>query len=227
MDAAAGYRPTRPRLRRTLGELDAFLRAPRDPIAPDTLAAAPRGDGRCVLVLPCALRGDRYTAAFRAGLAGIGYAAHDWSLGSNLGPTRRLLDGAEDRLIQLALRHGPVSLVGFTLGGLFARWLASRHPGHVRQVVTVCSPFRAPVESVFVSLRPVLPFWRGRDVARRPAVPTCALYSRADGIVAWESCRADDEPALEIAGHHATVACDAEVFRAVAEVLAYGGAATG
>ena len=83
-------------------------------------AVAPKGDGHTVLVLPGFRRDDRYTARVRLFLTSIGYSAHGWNLGVNIGPTKRLLDGAAERLVELSNECGAVSLVGFSMGGLFA-----------------------------------------------------------------------------------------------------------
>jgi hypothetical protein len=67
------------------------------------------------------LRGDGYTQHVRDLLNALGYTSCGWQLGINVGPTRRLLDGSAERLIEISDRHGPASIVGFSMGGLFAR----------------------------------------------------------------------------------------------------------
>src|ERR1700722_5361213 len=88
----------RPPLRRTFAEAMALFSPARMPPVDALLAAAPRGDGHAVLVLPGLFCGDGYTAVVREHLSTLGYAAHGWDLGTNIGPTRRLLQGAMDRL---------------------------------------------------------------------------------------------------------------------------------
>jgi esterase/lipase len=146
----------RPPLRRTAIEFAALVWP--TPILPvdSFTAGAPAGDGHAVLVLPASLRGDPYTESVRRFLTAIGYSAHGWNLGLTIGPTRRLLDGAADRLIGLSDQYGPVSLVGFSMGGLFARWLSLRMPARVRQVITVGSPIQAPARNFFLPLEPIL-----------------------------------------------------------------------
>jgi hypothetical protein len=85
------------------------------------IAASPRGDGHAVLLLPALAHGDPYTAQVRQFPGRIGYFAHGWGLGTNLGPAKSLLDDAAERLVELSDRHRPVSLVGFSMGSLFAR----------------------------------------------------------------------------------------------------------
>lgn len=107
------------------------------------LRAIGRGDRHPVLVLPGFMGGDLSTTALRRYIRSSGYWAHGWRLGSNLGPTRALLDGVRDRLDALHGRHGrPVSLVGWSGGGIFARYLARENPTCVRQVITLGSPLQ-------------------------------------------------------------------------------------
>jgi pimeloyl-ACP methyl ester carboxylesterase len=137
------------------------------------LALAPRGDGHPVLVLPGWLASDRSTQILRTFLRGLGYRAHGWNLERNEGPTAEIREGLVRRLAEIKNRHGrAVSLVGWSLGGVYARELARRYPSDVRQVITLASPFRDR-----------------RELQRAPLpVPTTAVYSRSDGIVPWSRC---------------------------------------
>ena len=121
--------------------------------------------------------------------------------GVNLGPTAHLLRGALNRLAELSQLHGPVSVVGFSMGGLFARWLAQREPAQVRRVITVCSPFSDPARSLFVSLDRVLHLWPGVDlrslaeeVGRPLTVPgsfrSAAMTASSPGSIAATSRQA-------------------------------------
>jgi len=219
----------RPPLPLTLAEAVALIRrAPRPDIA-NLLATAPRGDGHAVLVLPALACSDRYTRVFRNFLIRLGYIPHGWSLGANIGPTQRLMNGAAERLIALSDAHGPVSIIGFSLGGLFARWLALHSPDRVRQVISVCSPIHQPARNFWLPLQPFLGLWRGHDlaslaeaVARPLPVPRTILYSRRDGLVNWSACldAACPEDCIEIAGPHVLIARDPQVMGIVAERLA-------
>jgi pimeloyl-ACP methyl ester carboxylesterase len=166
------------------------------------LARAPRGDGHPVLVLPGWLASDRSTWALRRFLRDRGYHVHGWRLGRNLGPDASTVAGLAARLAALRDRHGrKISLVGWSLGGIYARELARRFPGDVRQVITLASPFRAPAATS------VSRFYRARRSEARPElrqrlgdplpVPSTSLYSRTDGVVAWRSCIQDDGPFAE------------------------------
>jgi hypothetical protein len=217
--------------RRLAAEAVALARAsPFPALDPATLRDLPRGDGHAVLVLPASLRGDDQTAQLRAFLVGLGYAAFGWNLGVNLGPTARSVRETGRRLADLSTRHGAVSLVGFSMGGLFARLLAARHPAQVRQVITVCSPIREPARSVWIPLEAFLGLWPGVDlralsaeVQLRPPVPSTCIYSRDDGIVRWTSCLDETGPAesnVEVSGCHVTMPHNPEVVRVLAARLA-------
>jgi pimeloyl-ACP methyl ester carboxylesterase len=105
------------------------------------LAALPRGDGHPVLVLPGLGGGDAPTILLRAVLRRLGYPAYGWGLGRNVGPTARAVNGLRSRLDDLTVRFGvATSLVGLSLGGIYARQLARRAPDAVRQVITLGSP---------------------------------------------------------------------------------------
>jgi pimeloyl-ACP methyl ester carboxylesterase len=111
-------------------------------VAAPWLATAPRGDGHGVLVLPGLLASDTSTLALRGYLGWLGYDVRGWDLGRNRGPTEEVLAGMPRALLAHARRTGgPVSLVGWSLGGIYARELARRHAKHVRQVITLGSPF--------------------------------------------------------------------------------------
>jgi pimeloyl-ACP methyl ester carboxylesterase len=198
------------------------------PATADILATAPRGAGGPILLLPGVFRTDAQTSDLRAVLSQLGYTPFGWELGRNLGPTQKLMRGARLRLQQLAEAHGPVALVGFSMGGLFARWLAIQEPSLVHRVITIGSPWRDPVRSVYVPAMLVRLAWRNKnldsmaaDIARTMPVPVTSLFSRRDGIVAWESCLDPDahHTNVEVQCPHVLMEQDASVFRAVAEAL--------
>jgi pimeloyl-ACP methyl ester carboxylesterase len=164
----------------------------------------------------------------RATLRQIGYRSFGWGLGINVGPTPRILAGMEQRLLGLHAEYGPLIVVGFSLGGVFARLLAHLHPDKVSQVMTVCSPFRRTLDSAFLPLRPLLPVWRTQGlpaleakVAGKLPVPGTFIYTRNDGIVAWESCIEPTQPedCFEISGMHMTITRDPEVVEIIARRL--------
>jgi pimeloyl-ACP methyl ester carboxylesterase len=110
------------------------------------LKLAPRGDGHPVIVLPGLGAGDRSTQLLRRYLRGRGYDVHGWGQGRNLGPRDGVEAGMFDLLESLHGKHGrKVSLVGWSLGGAYARLLASKRPELVRSVVTLGSPFAGKI----------------------------------------------------------------------------------
>jgi pimeloyl-ACP methyl ester carboxylesterase len=211
---------------RALLEFAAFLSA--YPI----LQRAPRGDGHPVLVFPGFMASDFSTRALRRFLRSRGYAVHGWGLGRNLGPSPELALRMVERLHDVRGRHGRgVSLVGWSLGGIYARELARAFPGDVRQVITLASPFR-DVEATnvprflrAVARRRALPDeeMRRRQLHVPLPVPTTAIYSRTDGIAAWRSCRVDDGPLsenIEVASSHLGIGHHPVALLTIADRLA-------
>ncbi len=168
-------------------------------VAAPWLSLAPRGDGHGVLVLPGLLATDSSTVPLRWFLGWLGYDVRGWSLARNLGPTDKVLDEMPRTLSALAEHTGgPVSVIGQSLGGIYARELAREHPGLTRQVITLASPF-ALADSRHSRAHGVyqrhahLHAPGGRvptleQVARPIEVPSTAVYSRWDGIVSWQTC---------------------------------------
>ena len=123
---------------RALHEFGAFLGAL------PLLSLAPRGDGHPVLVLPGLVASDTSTRPLRSFLRGKGYAVSGWRQGRNFGLREGVQHGMVDLVHELNDKHGrKVSLVGWSLGGLYARQLAKMMPDRVRSVITLGSPFAA------------------------------------------------------------------------------------
>jgi pimeloyl-ACP methyl ester carboxylesterase len=218
---------TKPPLGLTLRDFLAFT--PAQKINHRSVAGCPPGDGGPVLVMPGILHDDRQTQAFRDGLKMLEYNALGWELGRNLGPTARLMEGTSVRLSRVARDYGPVRLVGFSMGGLFARFLAQAKPHLVRQVITVCSPFADPLHSAWLPSGPAQALWRDVDLGTiaymtrlRPPGPWAAIYSRLDGVVAWQACRdeAAMENCMEVPVRHRVAMSETAVLVAVAKCLA-------
>jgi pimeloyl-ACP methyl ester carboxylesterase len=167
----------------------------------------PVGDGHPVLVLPGLLAGDGSTWILRRILRRLGYRAHGWGLGRNVGPTAKAVAGMADRLDRLTGRYGePISIIGWSLGGIFARSLARQDPSSVRQVITLGSPFaiRAASESRatpsfqrFQHLHSIAPEFPLPMESEPLPVPTTSIYSRLDGMVAWRTCLNPPSPRAE------------------------------
>jgi pimeloyl-ACP methyl ester carboxylesterase len=162
------------------------------------LAAAPRGDGHGVLVLPGFLATDTSTGVLRRFLRMLGYNVRGWEIGRNVGPTERVLDHLPRAVTAFAnWTDRPVSLIGWSLGGIYARELARQDPERVRQVITLGSPFAlgdSPQSRADGLYRRHAYLHAGdrvpppEQVMRPIPVPSTGAYSRRDGIVSWQAC---------------------------------------
>src|SRR4051794_36144293 len=165
------------------------------------LRLAPRGEPHPVLVLPGLMASDLSTRVLRGWLSSLGYPVVGWALGRNRGPTEEVVTELPALVGRLADEHGsPVSIVGWSLGGIFARRLALRAPRSVRQVVSLGSPFSmagrpvtdgSPGSRVYQRLAPLhsttrISTARG-SLARPLPVPSTAVYSKWDGVVDWRA----------------------------------------
>jgi pimeloyl-ACP methyl ester carboxylesterase len=222
-----GQGRTRPRYRQLLREFGAAFTY--FPPLPDP-AAMPRGGGEIVLIVPAFLVGDSYSAPLRKFLAACGYRACGWGLGVNWGPTPALMAGLRRRFAELrAEQGGPITLIGISLGGLMARYLAYEFPQDVRQVITLASPYNLPTLSTLEPLvRLCAPFYSAAIEIGRLAeplpVPAAALFTREDAVVAWESCIDGQEScaAIDVGGPHILICRNPKALAAVAQQLAKG-----
>ena len=185
---------------RMFAELGAFAAA-----LPLLHASVPRGDGHPVLVLPGLSVGDGATAPLRAFLRRKGYASYGWEMGRNLGPRPGIEEGLIARLKTIAAKHGrTVSLVGWSLGGLYARQLTRILPDHVRGVITLASPFNGDLRATNAwrfyerhSGRRIDEEYAGGPLHMPLHVPSTAIYSRSDGICSWRICMEREGPMAE------------------------------
>lgn len=188
------------------------------------------GDGHPVMVLPGFAAGDGSTGPLRAFLSGGGYAAHGLNLGRNVGLRPGVVALQLDRLWEIRKRYGrKVSLIGWSLGGVFARELAKRAPEDVRLVITLGSPLRGhPKASNAWRLYEALAGHTVDHVRLHiddspPPVPMTAIFSRTDGIVAWPCCMVDDGPdkeSVEIEASHCGLGHHPAALYVIADRLA-------
>ncbi len=206
------------------------------PLAAPALATAPRGDGHPVMVLPGFVADDASTRVLRHFLRARGHNAGGWELGRNLGP--KAIGAQGEALVERVLAwHATsgrtVSLVGWSLGGIMARIIARRVPHAVRQVVTFGSPFSGDPRATNVwRAYELLAGQRVDDPVARSLlaegagpldVPSSAIFSRDDGIVAWQNCCGTDGDrceGIEVRGTHLGLASNPAVLYAVADRLA-------
>ncbi|MCY1672758.1 alpha/beta hydrolase [Novosphingobium sp. SL115] len=227
----------RPQMGWTMLETPRFLtEAAMLALAWPMLGKAPRGDGHPVMVLPGFATNDGMTVLLRSFLAKLGYQVFPWDLGWNLdqhsaGENGEHLAARIDAIA--AQTHQKVSLVGWSLGGVIAREAARRDHGGLRQIVTLGSPFTGnPRATSLTSLYEMLTgnVVTSDETAARYAgghhplpVPSTAIFSRSDGITAWENCVSATDPHtenIEVHCSHFGFVANPGVFWAVADRLA-------
>jgi pimeloyl-ACP methyl ester carboxylesterase len=206
------------------------------PWAAPLLMQAPKGDGHPVLLLPGFMAGDTSMKPLKKYLEKLGYQVFHWELGRNLGP-RAIGPNGEKLIKRLDEIHADtgrkVSLVGWSLGGTLARQLSRRRPDLVRQVISLGSPITGTPKSTNA--------WRAYqwmtgqkvdDPAVKvqmaeshevPPVPSTAIFSKHDGIVAWQNSRepqAAHTDNIEVRGSHCGLGVNPAVMWAIADRLA-------
>jgi len=194
------------------------------------LRSAPPGDGHSVLVFPGLTASDASTLTLRDFLRAQGYKSHEWGLGLNLGPREGVLDACLDRVRKLRAESGrKVSLIGWSLGGIYAREIAKLAADDVRCVITLGTPFTGSPRATNA--------WRVYELASGeridsmdnshfaspPPVPTTSIFSRTDGVVAWQ-CSIERETSqvenIEVEASHIGLGTHPAVIYAVADRLA-------
>ncbi len=213
----------RPSLFRLPHEFASFLFY--NPEAPD--GASIDGQGHRVMVLPGLMTWDAFTGNLRAHLARCGYRPQGWGQGLNWGPTERIRTGIRDRLDQLCdAEGGPVSVIGVSMGGILARDLAHDRPDHVKRLVSIVSPTHFPTASYAEYLVGVLKPFYSTDIDTERygdplAMPALHLFTRDDGLLAWQSCQGCDPASttVEVEGPHVTICRNPKVLATVAEWL--------
>lgn len=159
------------------------------------LRKAPMGDGHPVIVFPGLSASDGSTMPLRSFLDRLGYDTSGWNQGFNFGPRAGVLQAAKQQVIDTCQVTGKkVSLIGWSLGGIYARELAKELPDYVRSVITMGTPFSGSHQSTNA--------WRlyeltsGHDIhltvaqfdlPAAPPMPTTSIYSKTDGVVAWSA----------------------------------------
>lgn len=203
-------------------------------VALPLLRRLPKGDGHHLIVLPGFTTGDGSTKPLRRLLRDLGYHTHGWRLGVNVGPTREILDGLGTLIERVhAEAQAPVTLIGWSLGGIYARELARATPERVRQVITLGSPIQmieqdtSSATRIWDSLEHLHTpdFKREVRAAFRPhlEVPTTSIYSRTDGVVNWQSSlvrRTGSSENIRVSGSHCGLGFNTSVIYAIADRLA-------
>lgn len=194
----------------------------------------PKGDGHIVMVLPGFLTNDSVTAPLRFFLKSNGYTPKPWELGRNYAN----YEDIEDKMLNMVKRYAEesgqkISLIGWSAGGIFSRALAKEVPEYVRQVVTLGSPFRGVAGKTNLQfITEVITGKKNEEIEKvileRSAgglkVPNTAIYSRLDGIVAWQSCMNEIEDYsaenVEVFASHVGLGFDPMTLVCIADRLA-------
>jgi len=213
---------------RAIPELFGFAAA-----LPTLTALVPRGDGQPVLILPGLTAGDSSTVSMRRFLKTKGYPTYGWKMGLNFGPRPGVEQGLIDLVENLADKYDrKVSIVGWSLGGIYARQLGKMMPKLVRQVISMGSPFGGSPRATNA--------WRvyemasgqsshdgerhmGGAISAPAPVPSTAIYSKTDGICAWQNCievQSDIAENIEVRGSHCGLGHHPAAVYAVADRLA-------
>lgn len=198
------------------------------------LSLAPRGDGHPVLVLPGLLADDGSTRPLRDYLKSQGYRVHGWKQGHNRGLRGNVEAEMIARVDELYERHGQrrISLVGWSLGGLYARHIAKIRANKVRCMISLGSPFAGSPRSTnawqvyeWVSGTTVDEhlYLSSGTLSDAPPVPTTSVFSRTDAFCAWQSCLNEETDAaenIEVVGSHCGLGHHPAAVFAVADRLA-------
>jgi len=185
-----------------------------------------------VLVFPGFIASGTSTRPLRGFLDKTGYRSYCWKQGRNFGLRDGLEQRMRERVGELKDRHGrKVSLIGWSLGGVFAREIARQVPDDVRLVITMGSPFGAPkanhpwrlynlfADTPIEDMDPA----RFAEMRQPPPVPSTAIYSETDGIAAWQSCVERPGPlseSVEVYGSHCGFGFNALAYTVIADRLA-------
>jgi hypothetical protein len=197
--------------------------------------ALPRGDGHPVVIFP-GLAGERHSVGpLKKFCERLGYQVYDWGRGFNTGPqgdADRWIDELAHDIFRLAAPHQQtVSLIGWSLGGIYAREVGKKLGPRVRQVITLGTPFGGAAERNNVTwLYRLLngektapdAAWMAR-MATAPDVPTTSIFSRSDGVVVWQACLQDgnrhDTENVEVDGSHCGLGWNVDVLTLIADRL--------
>lgn len=197
------------------------------------LSRLPRGDGHPVLVLPGFMAGDRSTAPMRKLLDDLGYETHGWGLGRNVRIDAEREAAMHDVVEKIARESGKkVSIVGWSLGGVFAREIAKAMPDKVRLVISLGSPIsndrnHSNARRLFEMLNGATPepIRQGRyaQLDEAPPVPTTSILTRTDGVVGWRGSvqkAGGQTENIEVHASHLGLGVNPAVMVAIADRLA-------
>ena len=193
-----------------------------------TVALDVTGNGRPVMIVPGFMASDQTTSRLRRSLQDAGFEAHGWGLGRNRGIKADIFERLDERVEALECDQ-PLTLVGWSLGGLIAREYAKYAPHRVAKVVTLGSPFSGDPRSN--NAWRIYEFVAGYKVdappvdvtlSEKPPVPTCAVWSANDGVVAPHSARGqahESDLQIELDCTHMAFVARPDAIRAIAKAI--------
>ena len=202
-----------------------FLRGP-------SLLGKPRGDGQRIIVVPGFSTGDISTLPLRQYLASLGYRVSGWNMGVNSGDVLDAIALLNQRVqTEHAAEDEQIILIGWSLGGYLAREVARELPHAVAQVITMGTPVVGGPKYTRVA-----EYFRSsgmdlneieREVDARTVVPlkvpVTAIYSKRDGVVAWEACideTSDTVEHVEVMSSHIGMGISSTVYNIISTRLA-------
>lgn len=201
------------------------------------LKRLPAGDGHPVMLIPGFMASDSSMLVLARYLRHLGYQPLGWELGRNTGHPKTLHSDLPNRF-EAVVRDAevPVTLIGQSLGGVYSREIARKYPDHVRQVITLGSPFAMSethgsnglVRRLFEQQSGVSVEQMQEHLAddRSPPVPLTAIYSKGDGVVHWRGCMEKDEDAItqniRVPGSHCGMGFNPVIYSIVADRLSQG-----
>ena len=195
------------------------------------LRRLPRGDGHPVMVFPGMGANDTTTLPLRRLLKSLGYLTRSWGQGFNVGPKRGVLERCADDIREFSERASqPVSVIGWSLGGIYAREMAKAQPSLARCVITLGTPFTGhPKATNAWRIYEWMTGSRVGDAAlmaqirKAPPVPTTSIYSRTDGVVFWRCSLNEPGPLaenIEVHASHVGMGVNPLALYAIADRLA-------
>lgn len=201
----------------------ATLHLDRDLFEPEDI-----GHKEPIMVLPGYQTSDAYTYKLRQFLTDLNYTVYGWSQGKNQARTSQF-HNVQHKLVEIYEHHKtPVKLIGYSLGGLYARKLAQEHPHIVDSVITVGTPISWEVETDIIKILTMFGMMSGADpellnslskVDLDPKVHTTIIYSREDGVVHWHDAMNKKPSAnvkhIRVSGAHMGMIHNASVWRAI------------
>lgn len=202
-------------------------------LASPALALSPRGRPRPIVLCPGYMADESSMAPLAAFLRFLGYRVYNWGLGRNSGGVDGLVARVAPRVMDLADRAGePVTMIGWSLGGVVARELARRRGELVSEILTMGTPVKGgpkytSIGGAFASARGINLDQFELEVHRRNSIglsqPITVIYSKLDGVVGWEAAIDSYNPHaenIEVFGTHLGLGVNPRVWGLVARTLA-------